>query len=82
MKKPSREEIIQHIDVASDLYRLTEHHKDLSTVHNGESRSVTGETGSNSQDPYKNKSFIDTKFRGTKYFDFGTLIGQVAEGQA
>ena len=49
VRKPSREEIVQHIDVASDLYRLTEHHKELSTVHNQEnSGTATRETGSTS----------------------------------
>ena len=59
---------------------LSENHRDLSTVHNEDSGSVSHKSGPNSQDPYKNKSFIDTRFRGTKYFDFGALIGQVREG--
>ena len=82
IKKPSREEIIQHIDVASALITLNEHHKDLSTVHNGEGASNISRNNATPDNPYKNKSFIDTKFRGTKYFDFGTLIGQVGDGQA
>ena len=34
-----------------------------------------------SYDPYKKKSFIDTQFRGTHYFNFGSLLSQVRDGK-
>ena len=47
MRKPSNEEIIQHIDMASDLQRISEKNKDLSTVYYQETTdSRTEETNS------------------------------------
>ena len=72
-----------YIDEASDLQRMSENHNDLSiTKYEQSVSSLKQDTNLSFEkdDPYKNHSFIDTQFRGTKYFNFGSLVSQVRDG--
>ena len=82
MRKPSKEEIIQYIDEASDIQKMSENHIDLSITKYEQSVSSPMQDTNLSFDPYKNKSFIDTQFRGTQYFNFGSLLSQVLDGKS
>ena len=33
----------------------------------------------NNEHPYMNRNFMDTRFRGTKYFDLSMLVNQVGQ---
>ena len=70
-----------YIDETSDIQKISENHNDLSITKYEQSVSSHMQDTNLNFDPYKNKSFIDTQFRGTHYFNFGSLLSQVREGK-
>ena len=65
---------MQHIEFNKDQNLVTLPHQVLQSGTTETTNTTNTFAIDDINSPYRNKSFIDTRFRGTKYFDLGSLV--------